>query len=122
MTEELCANPELWEAVKKGNLNWNSLTEEEQANAALWNIKEAGYWEMCYRLHKQGALDPAVYFSREKYYLMLFQAPGRRQWWNENSIVLSDDFYADMTKKLDAKATSSDDFQTEHPYWVKKEP
>ncbi|MFK7865129.1 MAG: hypothetical protein AB8B95_12995 [Pseudohongiellaceae bacterium] len=121
MSEELCANPDLWNTVKKSNLDWDTLTEEEQANASLWNLKEAGFWEMTYRLHKQGALDQTVYDSKEDYYLKLYQAPGRRKWWDENAVILSKDFYNDMTFKLNEAATKSADFESDHPYWVKKD-
>jgi len=72
---------------------------------------------MTYRLFKQGALDELVYRTQEKYYLMLFQAPGRRTWWNENSILLGEDFYEEMTEKLNANTTSEKDFAAAHPYW-----
>jgi hypothetical protein len=121
MIEDLCANKELWEIVKKGNGDWESLSEDEQSYAALWNIKEAGYWEMAYRLHQQGALNPIVYYSKESYYLELFQAQGRRKWWDEhNTLLQSRDFYNEMTAKLDAKSTTSSDFKEKHSYWVKE--
>jgi len=119
LCEELCANPSLWATVRKANLDWVSLSEDERSVASLFFLKEAGFWEMSYRLHKQGALDPVVYESKEKYYLVIFQSPGRRKWWDDESIVLADDFYQEMTEKLNAGTTSSEDFAKNHSYWVK---
>ena len=48
-------------------------------------------------------------------------ALGRRKLWDDESIVLADDFYQEMTKKLDARTTSSEDFARNHSYWVKGE-
>ena len=121
LTEEMCANPSLWATVRKANLDWVSLSEDERSVASLYFVKEAGFWEMSYRLHKQGALDPLVYQSKEQYYLVIFQSPGRRKWWDDESVILADDFYQEMTEKLDARTTSAEDFATNHPYWVKNE-
>ena len=121
VTEEVAANPSLWATVRKANLDWVSLSEDERSLASLYFIKEAGFWEMAYRLHKQGALDPLVYQSKEQYYLVIFQSPGRRKWWDDESVILADDFYQEMTEKLDARTTSAEDFAANHPYWVKNE-
>ena len=119
MTEELCNNPELWQIVRKSNADWDVLTPEEQADASLWNIKESGYWEMCYQLKKQGSLDEGVYLAREKYYLTVFQSPGRRKWWDQNSLLLSDEFYEKMTEKLNSQG--SDTFAEAHPHFFNGE-
>ena len=51
LTEEVAANPSLWATVRKANLDWVSLSEDERSLASLYFIKEAGFWEMAYRLH-----------------------------------------------------------------------
>ena len=122
LIEGLYDNPQLWEIVKKGNADWDSLTPEEQSYAGLWNIKETGYWEMAYRLHQQGALNPDVYTAKESYYLEFYQSKGRKKWWDEHHTLLqSRDFYEDMSAKLKTASSKSNDFKEKHSYWVNDE-
>ena len=43
LCEELCANPSLWATVRKANLDWLSLSEDERSVASLFFL-------MCGRL------------------------------------------------------------------------
>ncbi len=115
MSEELNSNPELFRMVIRGNNDFDALSSEEQALVAVWNLKEAGYWDMCYQLAKQGSLDPSVYQAKEQYMLALHSAPGRRKWFKDNAILLEAGFYREMTSKLDE---SSADFAAAHPYFM----
>ena len=115
MSEELTANPELFRMVIRGNHDFDALSSEEQRLVAVWNLKEAGYWDMCYQLAKQGTLDPSIYRSKEQYMLMLHNTPGRRKWFKENALMLESGFHREMTRKLDE---SSGDFAEKHPYFI----
>ncbi len=115
LVEHVLHQPELLALVTKGNLDWNSLSHEEQAKYALWNLKEAGFHEMCFQLWKQGALEESVYKSRIDYFVPLFSTPGRRTWWDEqaSSFMLDPLFYQEMTVKLNEY--QGEDFATKFP-------
>ena len=115
LTEELGANPDMVSLIVRANHDWKALSPEEQRQVALWNINESGYWEMCYQLMRQGALDEAVYKSKEEYYLTLFNTPGRREWWDNETILLEAGFHGEMTRKMNE--SRKDEFATEHPYF-----
>ena len=115
LTEELNSNPELFRMVIRGNNDFDALSSEEQALVAIFNTKEAGYWDMCYQLTKQGSLDPSVYRAKERYLVALHSAPGRRKWFEDNAILLEEGFYREMTRKLDE---ASGDFAAAHPYFM----
>ncbi len=115
LSEELNSNPELFRMVIRGNNDFDGLSSEEQALVAIWNTKEAGYWDMCYQLAKQGSLDPSVYRAKEQYQLALHRAPGRRKWFKDNAFMLESEFHREMTGKLDE---SSGDFAAAHPYFM----
>ena len=98
----------------------DQLNEEDQSLYAVWCIKESGYWELLYRLHRQEAISEEIYSTKENYYLELYQTQGRRKWWDEhNTLLLGRDFVKKMTEKLDGNLTSSSDFEKKHAFWVK---
>ena len=120
MLEDIFANEKLWDVIKRGNGDWDSLNEEDQSLYAVWCIKESGYWELLYRLRRQEAISEEIYSTKENYYLELYQTQGRRKWWDEhNTLLLGRDFVKKMTEKLDANLTSSSDFEKKHAFWVK---
>ncbi len=104
LADQLLSQPEILRILTKGNLDWHSLSHEEQQKAALWNLREAAFHEMCFQLWKQGALEESVYKSRIEYFVILYSTPGRRTWWDEqaSSFMLDPLFYQEMTVKLDA--------------------
>ena len=89
MLEDIFDNEKLWDIIKRGNGDWDSLNEEDQSMFAVWNIKESGYWELLYRLHRQGAISKEIYSTKENYYLELYQTQGRRKWWDEHNTFTS---------------------------------
>ena len=120
MLEDIFDNEKLWDIIKRGNGDWDALNEEDQSMFAVWNIKESGYWELLYRLHRQGAVSKEIYSTKENYYLELYQTQGRRKWWDEhNTLLLGRDFVEQMTKKLNDNLTSPADFKAKHPFWEK---
>jgi hypothetical protein len=96
----LIDNPELYKIAMRGNEDWDSLDTFEQQQYTLYCIHETGMWEMCYRLLAQGALDEQLYLGKEAYWLELHSSPGRRVWWNNHTIMLSQDFHQAISKKL----------------------
>jgi len=103
LAEHVLSNSDILPLVTRGNLDWDSLSHEEQGKAAMWNLMETAFHEMCFQLWKQGALEESVYKSRIEYFITLFSTPGRRQWWDEqaSSFMLDPLFYQEMTVKLD---------------------
>jgi hypothetical protein len=59
-------------------------------------------WEMCHKLHQQGALDEALYLGKKAYWLQLHSSPGRRDWWNASTAMLSKEFYDEISVELEA--------------------
>ena len=104
LTEMLSADPELYKIALRGNEDLSSLDPWEQQRFTIWCIHETGMWEMCHRLLKQGALDQQLYDGKEAYWLKLHSSPGRREWWYTHSVMLSADFYADVSTQLEAIA------------------
>ncbi len=102
LTEMLSADPELYKIALRGNEDLASLDPWEQQRFTIWCIHETGMWEMCHRLLKQGALDQELYNGKEAYWLKLHSSPGRREWWYTHSVMLSSDFYADVSAQLEA--------------------
>lgn len=102
LTEMLSADPELYKIALRGNEDLASLDPWEQQRFTIWCIHETGMWEMCHRLLKQGALDQELYNGKEAYWLKLHSSPGRREWWYTQSVMLSSDFYADVSAQLEA--------------------
>jgi len=49
-----------------------------------------------------GALDEALYLGKKAYWLQLHSSPGRREWWNTMTAMLSQEFYKEISKELDA--------------------
>ena len=43
LCEELCANPSLWATVRKANLDWTSLSEDERSVASLFSLKRLAF-------------------------------------------------------------------------------
>jgi hypothetical protein len=101
LTEMLSEDPELYKIALRGNEDWNGLQSFEQQRFTIWCLHETGMWEMCHRLLKQGALDEELYRAKESYWLQLHSSPGRREWWNTHAIMLSKEFHAEITSKLD---------------------
>lgn len=102
LTEMLTSNTELYKIALRGNEDLDSLSEWEKQQFALWCLHETGMWEMCYKLYKQGALDEAIYFGKVKYWLQLHSSPGRRDWWNMHTAMLSGTFYKDISSQLES--------------------
>ena len=100
LTEMLSANPELYKIALRGNEDLNALTEWEKQRFTLWCLHETWMWEMCYKLYKQGAINKTLYHGKAKYWLQLHSSPGRREWWNTHAVMLSDEFYKDISMQL----------------------
>ena len=100
LTEMLSANPELYKIALRGNEDLNTLTEWEKQRFTLWCLHETWMWEMCYKLYKQGAINKTLYHGKAKYWLQLHSSPGRREWWNTHAVMLSDEFYKDISMQL----------------------
>jgi hypothetical protein len=96
----LTEDPELYKIALRGNEDWNCLDPFEQQRFSIWCLHETGMWEMCHRLLKQGALDEELYRAKEEYWLQLHSSPGRREWWNSHSVMLSQEFHQVVSKKL----------------------
>ena len=101
LTETLNSDPELYKIALRGNENFHDLDPWEQQRFAIWCIHETGMWEMCHRLMKQGALDVELYRGKEAYWLQLHSSPGRREWWNNHSIMMSEDFRDEVSAQLE---------------------
>ena len=71
MLEDIFNNEKLWDIIKRGNGDWDALNEEDQSMFAVWNIKESGYWELLYRLHRQGAISKEIYSTKAVSYTHL---------------------------------------------------
>ena len=102
LTEMLTTNTELYKIALRGNEDLNSLTAWEKQQFVLWCLHETGMWEMCHKLHQQGALDEALYLGKKAYWLQLHSSPGRREWWNASTAMLSNEFYEEISKELEA--------------------
>ncbi len=102
LTQMLSADTELYKIALRGNEDLNSLTEWEKQRFTLWCLHETGMWEMCHKLYKQGALNEALYYGKVKYWLQLHSSPGRRDWWNTHAVMLSDEFYKEISAELEA--------------------
>ena len=51
MLEDIFDNEKLWDIIKRGNGDWDSLNEEDQSMfASMEYHKESGYWELLDRL------------------------------------------------------------------------
>ena len=98
----LSSDPELYKIALRGNEDLSSLDPWEQQRFAIWCLHETGMWEMCHRLLNQGALDEALYRGKESYWLQLHSSPGRREWWNTQSIMLNEEFYREVSNRLEA--------------------
>ena len=102
LTEMLSANPNLYKIALRGNEDLNSLTEWEKQRFTLWCLHETWMWEMCYKLYKQGAINETLYNGKAKYWLQLHSSPGRREWWNTHAVMLSDEFYKEISLELES--------------------
>lgn len=102
LIEMLLSNKKLYKIALRGNEDIHSLSEWEKQQFTLWCLNETGMWEMCYKLYKQGALDEALYHGKTKYWLQLHSSPGRREWWNIHTAMISGDFYEDISSQLEA--------------------
>ena len=100
LTEMLSADPELYKVALRGNEDWNDLESFEQQRFTIWCLHETCMWEMCHRLLKQGALDEELYLAKESYWLQLHSSPGRREWFNNHAVMLSQEFYEEVSGKL----------------------
>jgi len=100
LTTMLTEDPELYKIALRGNENWDSLDAFEQQRFSIWCLHETGMWEMCHRLLEQGALDEELYRGKEAYWLQLHSSPGRREWWNNHSIMVGQEFHQAISKKL----------------------
>jgi hypothetical protein len=100
ITAMLSEDPELYKIALRGNEDWNCLDTFEQQRFSIWCLHETGMWEMCHRLLEQGALDEKLYRGKEAYWLQLHSSPGRREWWNSHSVMLSQEFHQVISKKL----------------------
>ena len=85
----------------RGNEDLNGLSEWEMQQFTLWCLNETGMWEMCYKLYKQGALDESLYHGKAKYWLQLHSSPGRREWWDMHAVLISTEFYNDISLQLE---------------------
>jgi len=102
LVEMLTTNTELYKIALRGNEDLDALTAWEKQQFTLWCLYETGMWEMCHKLYKQGALDKALYYGKVKYWLQLHSSPGRRDWWNIHTAMLSDEFYKEISVELEA--------------------
>jgi hypothetical protein len=101
LVEMLTNNTELYKIALRGNEDLSVLNEWEKQQFALWCLYETGMWEMCHKLHQQGALDEALYLGKKAYWLQLHSSPGRREWWNTMTAMLSQEFYKEISKELE---------------------
>ena len=85
-------NPDSFDIITKSQENWESLSQEEQRLAALWNMDEATYHELAFVLWQEGALDEESYLVRERHYLSLLLAKGRRTWWDNYTYLIDHRF------------------------------
>jgi hypothetical protein len=100
LVEMLTNDTELYKIALRGNEDLDVLTDWEKQRFVLWCLYETGMWEMCHKLYKQGALDETIYFGKVKYWLQLHSSPGRRDWWNMHTAMISDAFYKDVSEQL----------------------
>lgn len=117
ITDQLMAQPELFQLILKANFAWDSITEEEKAIYSMWNLKETGFQEMCYHLWKQGALEDSVYQSKIDYFLGLYALPGRRAWWDEQAanIMIDPKFHSEVTSLLNESRGTVEDYLDKFP-------
>ncbi len=101
LIEMLSTNTELYKIALRGNEDLNALTEWEKQRFTLWCVNETGMWEMCHKLYKQGALDEELYYGKAKYWLQLHSSPGRREWWHMHAVLISNEFYKDISIQLE---------------------
>jgi hypothetical protein len=102
LTEMLTTNTELYKIALRGNEDFNPLNAWEKQQFTLWCLHETSMWEMCHKLHQQGALDEALYLGKKAYWLQLHSSPGRREWWKNHTAMLSDEFYKEISEELEA--------------------
>ena len=96
-------NPDGFVTVVKAQDDWDSLNEEEQRFAMVWNLDEFNYHELAYVLWQEGAIDEESYLERERYALSLLLQKGRRTWW-DNYVYLLDQRFIDRINSQLAKA------------------
>jgi len=101
LVELLTEDTELYKIALRGNEDLNSLSEWEKQRFTLWCLYETGMWEMCHQQYKQGALDESIYLGKVKYWLQLHSSPGRREWWNTHTAMMSSEFYQDISAQLE---------------------
>ena len=123
ITDQLLSQPDLLQLILRANFAWDSISDEEKAIYAIWNLKETGFHEMCYHLRKQGALEESVYQSRLEYFLSLYTLPGRRAWWDEQaaSFMIDPQFYAEITTKLNEHKGTAEDYLNQFPQYQSSE-
>ena len=98
----LSSDSELYKIALRGNEDIASLNPWEEQRFTIWCIHETGMWEMCHRLHKQGALDGELYRGKEAYWLNLHSSPGRREWWSSTRcIMVNEEFYREISVQLE---------------------
>jgi hypothetical protein len=92
LTDTLNSDSELYKIALRGNEDLSSLDPWEQQRFAIWCLHETSMWEMCHRLFNQGALDEELFRGKESYWLLLHSSPGRREWWNTQTVMLNEEF------------------------------
>ena len=123
LTDQLLAQPELFQLILRANFDWETITDDEKSLYGIWNLKEAGFLELCFHLREQGALEESIYQSRLAYFLKLYSLPGRRAWWEEqaNSSMIDHDFYNEVSRKLEEGLDSAEEFLSQFPQYRKQE-
>ena len=69
---------------------------------AIYLMVPSRNMDVGHKLYKQGALNEALYYGKVKYWLQLHSSPGRRDWWNTHAVILSDEFYKEISAELEA--------------------
>ena len=100
LINQLLADSELYKIALRGNEDMNNLDDWEQHRFTLWCLNETSMWELCHHLKRQNALDEKLFEGKEKYWLDLHSAPGRREWWESHTVMLDPGFREYVSKRL----------------------
>ncbi|MEX0646012.1 MAG: hypothetical protein WD076_11925 [Parvularculaceae bacterium] len=104
LIDQLLADSELYKIALRGNEDMSSLNDWEQHRFTIWCLKETSMWELCHHLKRQNALDEKLLEGKEKYWLDLHSAPGRREWWEKHAVMLDPEFRRYVSHKLKDRA------------------
>ena len=100
ITAHIANNPELTETIRKGMINFESLSPTEQTQFSLIFYSIYNQWDFAYHQYLSGLLDK-TFFDKLDHEIPLYTTlPGTAQWWENDKDRMSKEFREYVDKRM----------------------